>query len=225
MKPNDLKPPFSWHQRHVLVLDHVFYVPEYYTDYAQFQFPGWSDPAIFGNAHPVHVEYCSGNGDWIAQKAAENPDVNWVAIEKQFDRVRKIWAKLKNRNLKNLLILCGEGIAATSHFLPTESVEEIYVNFPDPWPKARHEKNRLVSPPFLKQAERILKNEGGVTLVTDDVGYCEWTIKQFMHAESFLPHYPEPFFTTDLPEYGSSYFETLWRSQGKEIHYLRFNKR
>lgn len=224
MKPKDLKPPFTWKERRVILNNGVLFVPEHYPDYQEFQFPSWSDPSLFGNSKPIKIEYCSGNGDWIAHRASLDCDSNWVAVEKLFDRTRKIWSKCRNFELSNLFIICGEALNATHHYLPTESVEEVYINFPDPWPKQRHAKNRLVRDEFIEQLHRILKPEGMVTLVTDDIDYREQMINYFLKNPVFRPVFPAPFFKTEFPNYGFSYFEELWRKQGKTIHYMQFIK-
>ena len=142
MKPKQLKPPCSWEDRRVILDDGILFVPDYFDAYDSFTFPGWDSPEVFGTQRPVHVEFCSGNGTWIAEKAQQHPDVNWVAIEIRFDRVRKIWSKKKNLGLDNLFVVCGEGLRSSHHYFPEGSVDTVYVNFPDPWPKKRHAKHR-----------------------------------------------------------------------------------
>jgi tRNA (guanine-N7-)-methyltransferase len=224
MKPEDLKSPFTWDERHVVISDRIWYVPDQCSTYADFTFPGWNHPDLFGNPNPVKVEYCSGNGAWIADKAERDPSTNWVAIERKFERVRKIWSKVKNRNLSNLLIICGEGYNITTRYFLPDSVNEIFINFPDPWPKKRHAKNRIIQMPFVSEMLRTLKPRGSITFVTDDSDFSEWTIKMVLQDPGFVSSYPEPYYVTDHPEYGTSYFEQLWRDKGKIIRYHQFCK-
>lgn len=224
MKPKDLKAPFAWNEREVMLNDRVLYVPDYLDDYASYTLPSWSDPAIFGNRQPVHVEYCSGNGAWIAEKALRHPEINWVAVERQFKRVKKIWSKLKNLNLTNLFVICGEGRRATAHYIRPETVAEVYVNFPDPWPKKRHAKNRIIQPQFVAEVLRILAVGGFMTLVTDDPVYSEEMLSVVRGQEGFAPLYADPGYATVLEGYGSSYFDALWREKGKTIRYHRYQK-
>jgi tRNA (guanine-N7-)-methyltransferase len=65
MRPSDLKVPFPWDERSVMIKDHIFYVPIRCQNLDEFKFPGWNDPELFGNNHPIQIEYCSGNGAWI----------------------------------------------------------------------------------------------------------------------------------------------------------------
>lgn len=224
MKPKDLKYPFSWEERQVLLKDHILYVPDYYTEYQNFTFPEWESDEVFGNKNPVYVEYCSGNGTWIYEKAKENPDINWVAIERDFDRVRKIHSKRTNGNIKNLFIVSGEALTTSKYFFKSEAVEKIFINFPDPWPKDRHAKHRLMKPRFIEEMARVLKVDGSCLFVTDHEGYCTEGIESFLQVKRLSPCVSSPYYISDRDNYGTSYFDTLWRSMGKKIHFVEFKK-
>ncbi|MEI8365247.1 MAG: tRNA (guanosine(46)-N7)-methyltransferase TrmB [Parachlamydiaceae bacterium] len=221
MKPADLTPPCLRADQRIMISDSVWYIPTRFVD-DQFVFPGWNSAQLFGNDHPVVIEYCSGNGAWIFKKALENPDVNWVAVERKFDRVRKIWSKIKNHSMKNLIVICGEACKSTKLFFPDDSIQDIYINFPDPWPKTRHAKKRLIQQDFVGELQRILKDGQVLTFVTDDAHYSEWTIDVLHQQGGFTSLYPNPFFVSDESSYGTSYFEELWRSKGRIIRYHRF---
>lgn len=224
MRPEDLKSPFSWKERTIAIHDRIWYVPSHYYDYDSFAFPGWTHPEIFPRENPVKIEYCSGNGAWIAAKAIEEPNVNWVAVDLNFERVRKIWSKVKNHRLENLFIVCGEGYTLTHRYIPSNSVQEVFINFPDPWPKNKHAKNRIVQQPFVQEINRILNPEGTLTLVTDDKDYSSLMIKVMQKSEGFESAYPSPYYVHEHNGYGTSYFEDMWRQQGKQIYYHQFRK-
>ncbi len=224
MKPAPLRLPFVEGKRVTLLYDRVLYVPSV-GDVGDFTFPGWSDPSLFGNSNPVHLEYCSGNGAWIAAKAAAHPEINWVAVEKKFMRVRKIWSKIKTQELKNLIVISGEGFRATQSYIPSKTISQVFMNFPDPWPKTRHAKHRIIQSTFLEEMKRILVADGLITFVTDDVPYSEWTLEIFGKNRDFTPVFPPPFYKADYEGYGTSYFEDLWREQGKCIRYHLYTKK
>jgi tRNA (guanine-N7-)-methyltransferase len=224
MKPKDLKPPFEWGNQFTTIQDRIFYTFEQYGNEPEFAFPGWDHPDIFGTDKPVKIEFCSGNGDWVAHRASLEPEVHWVSVEKLFARVRKIWAKLKNHRLNNLFCICGEALNSTKRYLPSESVNEVYVNFPDPWPKKKHAKYRLIQMPFVNEIHRILHCGGTVTLVTDDDIYSEQMIEVLGQHPGLISKYPEPYFLTHHEDYGTSYFEDLWREKGKTIRYHCYEK-
>lgn len=224
MRPTDLKLPYNWKTPEILIRDKVLHIPGNYENPHDFVFPGWYSQEVFEQPHPIFLEYCSGNGAWIADKAFTSKQTNWVAVERQFDRVRKIWSKAKNQELSNLFIVCGEALKATQHYFASESIDHIFINFPDPWPKRRHAKNRLIQPLFVSELWRILKFEGTWSLVTDDPTYGQQALSVGLKMRGWAPCFESPYYSTDLAGYGSSYFEELWRSQGREIRHYKFKK-
>ena len=224
MRPKDLTISFEWKSPKIGIEEAIFFA-NLVEGWESFSFPGWRDPLVFGNDRPVKIEFCSGNGAWIAERARRFPDINWVALEKRFVRVRKIWSKRQNGELDNLFTICGEALFSTSCYLPSLSVSEAFINFPDPWPKKKHAKYRLIRQPFLQELWRVLGPSGRVTVVTDHSGYSEQIVQEFAEHRGFMPLF-QPFgYITDWPEYGDSYFNALWRGQGAEIRYMQFEKR
>lgn len=225
MKPEDFKPPYPKEERRTYIYDRVWLIPSNKLPLVhQYDFPGWEHADFFGNDHPISIEYCSGNGSWIASKAIANPHINWVAVEMKFDRVRKIWSKIKNHRINNLIVICGEALQATQSYFLDGSISDIYINFPDPWPKKRHIKNRLIQDRFVEEMQRILKLERSVTFVTDDPPYSEWFIETMSRNSGFTSLHREPYYVVEGESYGTSYFEELWRSKGKTIRYHKFQK-
>lgn len=222
MKPKDLKCPFRWQERRPILHNRVLFVPEYYEEHKSYSFPKWQDPELFGNSSPVCIEYCSGNGDWIIEKAKQHKETNWVAVEQRFDRVRKIWSKMQNNNIQNLLIVCGEALTFSKDYLGHASVNGIFINFPDPWPKRTHAKHRLIRTPFVDEITRLITPKGTMTLVTDDATYCQQMVDVVLENPSWHSAFPKPHYVLQWEGYGSSYFDALWRQKGKEIHYLNF---
>ncbi len=200
--------------------DGVLYIPSFYSEHEKWSFPGFE--TIFGRSAPVFVEYCSGHGDWVIQKALAQPDACWIAVEKRFDRVRRIWAKMHNFNVPNLLIVCGEAQVFSRFYLPAQSVDGFFINFPDPWPKNKHAKHRLVQQPFLDDLIRAGKSGAEVAIATDDLPYAQQAVEVFQTP--WQSRLPAPHYTTGVESYGSSWFERLWKELGRTIYYLQFVK-
>lgn len=225
MKPKNLKYPFLETEPRTLFQDRVLYVPERAPeDRLAFPTLSWKDPEWFGNENPVCLEYCSGNGSWITAKAKEDVSKNWIALEKRFMRVRKIWSKIKNQGVKNLISVCGEALNTTERYFPDASIDYIFINFPDPWPKKRHAKNRLIQQPFIDQVTRILRPGGELIFVTDDQPYSEQAIELLSNDLRLTSLDGPPYYIHELPGYGTSYFEELWRDKGRKIYYHRFQR-
>ena len=222
-KPSDLVIPFSFDQRKPINLDSFFFVPDFYKNHQEWGTLDLADEAIFPKKNPVHIEYCSGNGQWIIEKAKNNPNINWIAVEYLFDRARKIWLKKHNYGLKNLFVVFGEASCFTKYYLKDDSISNIFINFPDPWPKKKHIKNRLVNPCFMTEVSRIVQKNGVATLVTDDNDAKDWMAEACISSKKWESIYEYPYFVSSIEHYGDSYFDTLWRTKGKEIKYLQFS--
>lgn len=164
------------------------------------------------------IEYCSGNGQWIGERAKQNRQYNWIAVEKKFERARQIWLKIHRENLSNLTVVCGEGMIFTRYYAPLAT--EIYVNFPDPWPKLRHSKHRLVRAKFLQELLRIIQPGGKTTCVTDDANYAKEMAKEFAKC----PDWRFLFNVNEWPDYGRSFFNDLWMNRGRKMHYLSYER-
>ncbi len=222
MKPKQLKSPFTWDTRRPLFTDGVLFVPQYYADHSQAVFPGVTDPQVFAKPAPVYIEYCSGNGAWIVEKAQQFPQFNWIAVEKRFDRVRKIWSKMRNLNLGNLLVVCGEAQPFSRYYLSEHSIDGCYINFPDPWPKDKHAKHRLFQSAFIQEIARIMVPGGKAIVATDDAVWSERICAAMLGTTLWQSVFPAPFYVNQWPDYGTSYFNELWLEKGKEIHYMQF---
>ncbi len=207
----DLIIPFTWEKRHPILLDRFFYVPGVY-EHTEKSFP------FFERDLPIAIEFCSGNGQWISRKAQEFPQIHWLAVEKKFERARKIWLKSFRQNLSNLCTVCSEGLAFARYYAP--KAQEVFINFPDPWPKRRHAIHRLVREEFLKALTPIVEKGGKATCVTDDLQYAGQMLKEFRK----FPEWRLLFNGDAWPDYGSSFFKDLWMGAGKAIHYLSFER-
>ena len=130
------------------------------------------EPAkLFPHAQPLEVELGSGDGTFIAQYAQRRPDRNFLAVERLLGRLRKIDRKGLRAGLANLRLVRMEASYLVEHLLPPESVHALHVYFPDPWPKRKHRKNRLVNSRFTELAMQALRPGGTVYLRTDDPDY------------------------------------------------------
>ena len=219
-QPSDFKIPCSFENRRPLLQDGFLFIPGFYEEIGAHG-PVLDFTEIFQNTNPVLIEYCSGNGQWISAKAKDNPNLNWIAVEKDFERARKIWLKAKKQNLKNLFLVFGEALTFSLHYLKDQSLEGFFVNFPDPWPKRRHFKKRLVNADFMETVKKKIKPLGKATLVTDHEEMAFFMIESALKS-SWKPLFKKPYFSEELIGYGSSYFEKLFRGKGKQIRYMQF---
>jgi tRNA (guanine-N7-)-methyltransferase len=145
------------------------------------------EPAkLFPHWQPLEVELGSGDGTFIAQYAQRRPDCNFLAVERLLGRLRKIDRKGLRAGLANLRLLRIEASYLLEYLLPPESVHALHVYFPDPWPKRKHRKNRLVNRRFTELAAQALRSGGTVYLRTDDQDYFAQMTAVFAANSQFL---------------------------------------
>ncbi len=143
--------------------------------------------AEFGNQNPLRIEIGMGKGQFLLTLAQQNPDVNYVGIEKYSSVLIRALARQEELKLQNLRLIRYDAETIDELFAEGE-VDRIYLNFSDPWPKDRHAKRRLTSDRFLARYARILAPEGRVEFKTDNVDLfdfslesaenCGWTLSE-----------------------------------------------
>ena len=126
---------------------------------------------LFPAVQPAELEIGCGDGGFLLQMAQQHPDRNFLGVERLLGRIRKLSKKGQNASLTNLRLLRLEGRYVMKYLLPEKAFEAIHVYFPDPWPKDRHARHRLIDGEFPQTAARLLKKAGVVHLRTDDVTY------------------------------------------------------
>ena len=139
---------------------------------------GNSSQTLFGNDKPLRIEIGCGKGGFIVGTAAKEPDVNFLAVEKVSDVLVIAAEKVKASGLDNVRVCCIDAKELTEIFEP-HSIDRIYLNFSDPWPKARHEKRRLTYRTFLEIYKQILKEDGAIYFKTDNRGLFDFSLEEF----------------------------------------------
>ncbi len=137
---------------------------------------------LFGNDHPVELEIGSGKGTFITEQAKARPEVNFLGIEWANWFWRYASDRLRRNGCTNARTVRAEASFFLSEFVPPESISVLHVYFPDPWPKARHHKRRLIQPPFMQLAHRVLVPHGRIQVVTDHQGYWEENIEPVIRS-------------------------------------------
>ena len=141
--------------------------------------------SLFPREQPIHVEIGAGDGSFFAAFAQANPNINFIALERLLGRLRKIDRKCRRAGLQNALLLRLEADYFVRYLLPPESVEAVHIYFPDPWPKRRHWKNRLINEAFPNSLRRILRQNGIVYLRTDNQEYFDQMLASFDPNSSY----------------------------------------
>ncbi|HEX7001516.1 MAG TPA: tRNA (guanosine(46)-N7)-methyltransferase TrmB [Trueperaceae bacterium] len=177
----------------------------------------WED--VFSAGGPLHVEVGFGDGRFTVRRAVEQPGGRFVGLEVSSGSVQRALRGIRRAGVSNVRVAKVGAQFALRQLFAAGSVESIVVNFPDPWPKARHEKNRLLGPKFLRLAASRLVPTGEIRLATDHPDYLEFATRSAAESGLYDELRPEP------PE---AVFETKyalkWRGQGKPLDYVVFRR-
>jgi len=143
--------------------------------------------ALFQKAQPLEVELGCGDASFLVGQAQRHPEVNFIGVERLLGRLRKLDRKGRRAGLANLRGVRIESSYFLEYLLPPHSVSVLHIYFPDPWPKKKHRKHRLINGRFPGLAQTALAPGGTVYLRTDDKDYFQQMIEVFGANREFQP--------------------------------------
>ena len=179
---------------------------------------------IFGNKNPVDCEIGFGNGEFLIKKSDLHPERNFFGIDYSNESFRKAKKKIEKAKKNSIKVVCLEAKAAFIVLVPEKSLSHIYLNFPDPWPKKKHYKNRLLDREFFKIAASCSTNKGKIIVATDDPFYRDFILEEMASVHLWESLFQKGW-TDELSDHFSTKYEKKWREEGKEIFYMMFQKK
>ena len=174
---------------------------------------------LFGNDHRVVLEIGSGKGRFLISSATEQPDANFIGIEKSLHYHRVICDRVRKRALANVRLINFDAFPVLRDMVPDASLAELHIYFPDPWPRKREQKRRIIRREALEQMRRVLAPGGSAVFVTDHRDYFEAAaplIAEVFDAQTRVPGPDDPPRTN---------YEAKYRQEGREIYEVRFRNR
>ena len=141
--------------------------------------------ALFGRVAPVHIEIGFGNGEALAAMAAVHPHNDYLGIEVHGPGVGMLLRRLSADSIANVRVISADAKDVLEQRIPDGALDAISIFFPDPWPKNRHHKRRLVQPALLELLRRKLKIGGQINLATDWEDYAQHMLAVLSAAEGF----------------------------------------
>lgn len=170
----------------------------------------------------IVLEIGFGRGELLMDLAEARPEQRFLGVEVSRKRAVKVARRIERRGLPNCFVLHAPAQYALERLLPAASVEECWICCPDPWPKKRHHKRRLIQRPFLDQLARVLAPGALLHVSTDDPGYAEWMAQVLEAAPGFENvHAPERFSRLP-PARRSTAYEEEWVGLGRELAYFEY---
>jgi tRNA (guanine-N7-)-methyltransferase len=188
---------------------------------------GW-DAVFAGDLAPplrLVVEIGFGRGEFLMDLARREPATAFVGVELSHKRVLKMARRLAKTEIGNVRLVEGRGERLVEEALAPGSVSAFWINFPDPWPKKRHHRRRIVQPGFVHELVRRLVPGGELHVATDDPDYAAW-IDEVLAGEPGLEnvHAPRPH-VREVPGRMRTAYELEWRQKGRVPHFWTFRRR
>ncbi|SET93261.1 tRNA (guanosine(46)-N7)-methyltransferase TrmB [Paenibacillus sp. NFR01] len=184
----------------------------------------WAE--LFGNDHPIHVEFGMGKGQFISQMSRKYPEINFIGVDmfdelirRAAEKARAAWAPEGLETPPNLKVVLANIDYAEEVFAPAE-LERIYLNFSDPWPKAKHARRRLTHPRFLDKYKGLLSSLGEIHLKTDSRSLFEFSLNSFADFGLQMKNISLDLHTDGVinEEHVMTEYETKFYNRGVNIH-------
>lgn len=179
----------------------------------------WQD--VFQNNNPIHVEIGMGKGDFVYNMALKYPDINFIGIEKYSGVIARAIKKYPEA-LSNLRIINMDALKINDVF--DKEIDNIYLNFSDPWPKKRQAKRRLTSEVFLALYDNIFKNEKRIVMKTDNLILFASSLVSLSNYGYILEDVNLDLANSDIPNVLTEY-EAKFMAKGIKINYLIATKK
>lgn len=181
--------------------------------------------SLFGNDRPLALEIGCGTGDFVVRMAADAPDVNFIAIDYYNKGCFKTCRRIERQELTNVKVLRVEARQFISEHVAKESLAAIYINCPDPWPKKRHRKRRLVNRRFMEFLLPYLAPGGEFTFATDFADYGLDVAGMLPGVEGMENCLAPDLYRHELPGYHLSKYMLKFLAEGHRIYFMRYRKK
>lgn len=177
---------------------------------------------VFGNGNDCLLEIGFGDGDFLIENALKNPGRNYLGIEIKKKRFNKAVRKSNRAKAGNVKFIHMDAEIAAEEIFHPDSFSTVYINFPDPWPKDRHRKHRVINRGFLNKLSRIMKSGASLEIASDHREYVLNALDTMKKIDAFECVYPGPGYVLHVPGRAETRYEREFRTEGREIYYLRY---
>ncbi len=179
---------------------------------------------VFGRQAPRVMEIGFGNGDTLVTLASKSPDTDFIGVEVHPPGIGHCLLAIESMGLTNVRVIAHDAVEVLTNQLPPASLDELQLFFPDPWPKKRHHKRRIMQPAFAALVASRLRPGGRLKLATDWEPYAAWML-EVLGASPEFTNAASSGGCVDRPDRGATRFESRGRRLGHEVFDLEFVRR
>jgi tRNA (guanine-N7-)-methyltransferase len=172
---------------------------------------------VFGRQAEIHLEIGFGMGDALVTMAKTHPEHNYLGIDVHRPGIGSLLLKIEAEQLTNVRVLEADAVEVLQNYLPPTSLAVVYLFFPDPWPKKRHQKRRLVQPEFVHLLAQRMKPGGHLNLATDWQDYAEQMLQVLEATSDFVNGYTKGKFAPRPTERPLTKFEQRGQRLGHQV--------
>ena len=182
----------------------------------------WQDE--FRNSQPIKIEVGFGMGDFLVEMAIRDPNSNFVGVDFSQNGIQKLLIRVNNLNLNNIRVIYGDVRKKIPLLFHDGELDTVYINFPDPWPRKRHFKRRLVKPELVKLMSRKLAPDGHIYIATDSEPYASEMLEYFNSEPLLQNKSPESGIIINRDHLPKTKYEKSFIYAGDKIHYLEYSR-
>lgn len=182
--------------------------------------------SFFGReVQDVWLEIGFGGGEHLAWQAQTHPRIGFLGCEPYLNGVVKLLSQIRNMQLRNVRVYRDDARLLVAR-LPSNTIGRAFILFPDPWPKSRHHKRRIISEEMLGLLARVLRNEAELRIATDDLGYLEWILWHLQNHPDFEWQASEPIDWKSPPhDWPATRYQKKAIAAGRKCTFLTFKRR
>ena len=184
--------------------------------------PDWEE--LFGNRNPLNLEVGFGVGNFIIEMGIREPNENFIGIDFYHKGIRKVITRIAKYEICNARIVYGDAKEKIPLLFAPEELNRVYINFPDPWPKKRHHKRRLIKPNFIKILAEKLKCSGEIHIATDHEAYAMEILDFFEKDQLLINKNGLGTFLFQKEGIPKSKYEKKFISTGERIFYFEYKR-
>ncbi len=179
---------------------------------------------LFGREAPVELEIGIGRGDLLLQLATTHPERDFLGVEVHRPGIGRVLNEIERAGLENIRLFKHDAVEVLENQIEPGTIDRVMLFFPDPWPKKRHHKRRIVQPTFIRQVSRLLKPGGLFHLATDWEEYAEWMLHRLEHFPGLRNRATTGGYIERPESRPLTRFERRGTDLGHSIHDLLFEK-